>query len=476
MFIYTSKQIKDIDSLAEQKGMSLFALMENAGSGLFRQIIEVITRDEKVVILAGKGNNGGDGIVLARYLKNKGFDAVLIFPLGLPKTKTAREHLAYYQACGYEIDAFTKDIRADVVVDGLLGVGSQLPLRADVAEITDWINQHHKVIAIDLPTGVFSDTGDVDEHAVHAQYTYALHGFKPSTFLFPSSEYFGETKVVDIGLQQKSDWRVWTDRDVRETLPKAFGNTHKGTFGTGLLIGGCDEMPGSVALAAIGAVRFGIGKLSVATTKHASLFIGSFVPEATFIYDNPFSNEQQTFSSIAIGPGLNPNEELEDTIIEVLKQPLPVILDAGALSSRSYKKRHAPTILTPHPGEFNRLTGKSSMEIQSNRIQLAQRFAQEHDVTVVLKGSYTVIAYPDGTGIINLTGNRALSKGGTGDTLTGMLLASVNTHEGVKEAVANTVFLHGACADEWIKNHGVQTMSAHDFDSLLPEICYHYCH
>ena len=476
MYIYTGKQIKEIDSLAEQKGMSLFALMENAGSGLYRQIIEVITRNEKVVILAGKGNNGGDGIVLARYLKNNGYHASLIFPLGLPKTETAKEHLAYYQACGYEIDAFTKDIRADVVVDGLLGVGSQLPLRADLADITDWINECSKVIAIDLPTGVSSDTGDVDEHAVHAQYTYALHGFKPSTFLFPSSEYFGETKVIDIGLQQESTWRVWTEQDVRDTLPKPFGNTHKGTFGTGLLIGGCDEMPGSVALSAIGAVRFGIGKLSVATTKHASLFIGTFVPEATFIYDNPFSHGQQTFSSIAIGPGLHPNEELEDTIKEVLKQPVPVILDAGALSPRTYEKRKAPTILTPHPGEFSRLTGKSSATVQSNRIQLAQHFAQEHDVTVVLKGSYTVIAFPDGTGIINSTGNRALSKGGTGDTLTGMLLASVNTHENIKEAVANTVYLHGACADEWIKNHGRQTMSAHDFDSLLPEVCYQYGH
>ncbi|MFZ0444792.1 MAG: NAD(P)H-hydrate dehydratase [Bacillus sp. (in: firmicutes)] len=476
MYIYTGKQIKEIDSLAEQKGMSLFALMENAGSGLYRQILEVITRGEKVVIFAGKGNNGGDGIVLARYLKNNGYHASLIFPLGLPKTKTAKEHLAYYQACGYEIDAFAKDIKADIVVDGLLGVGSQLPLRADLADITDWINECSKVIAIDLPTGVSSDIGDVDEHAVHAHYTYALHGFKPSTFLFPSSEYFGETKVIDIGLQQESGWCVWGEQDVRDTLPKPFGNTHKGTFGTGLLMGGCDEMPGSVALSAIGAVRFGIGKLSVVTTKHASLFIGSFVPEATFIYDNLFSNEQQTFSSIAIGPGLNPNEELEDTIIEVLKQPIPVILDAGALSSRSYKKRHTPTILTPHPGEFSRLTGKSSMEIQSNRIQLAQHFAQDHDVIVVLKGSYTVIAFPDGTGIINSTGNRALSKGGTGDTLTGMLLASVNTHENIKEAVANTVYLHGACADEWIKNHGRQTMSAHDFDLLLPEVCYQYCH
>ena len=105
---------------------------------------------------------------------------------------------------------FPKTLRADVVVDGLLGVGSQLPLRTDLADITDWINECSKVIAIDLPTGVSSDTGDVDEHAVHAHYTYALHGFKPSTFLFPSSEYFGETKVIDIGLQQESTWRVWT--------------------------------------------------------------------------------------------------------------------------------------------------------------------------------------------------------------------------------------------------------------------------
>ena len=169
MYIYTGKQIKEIDSLAEQKGMSLFALMENAGSGLYRQIIEVIKRGEKIVILAGKGNNGGDGIVLARYLKNNGYHASLIFPLGLPKTQTAKEHLAYYQACGYEIDAFSKDIRADVVVDGFLGVGSQLPLRADLADITDWINECSKVIAVDLPTGVSSDTGDVDEHAVHAR-------------------------------------------------------------------------------------------------------------------------------------------------------------------------------------------------------------------------------------------------------------------------------------------------------------------
>jgi ADP-dependent NAD(P)H-hydrate dehydratase / NAD(P)H-hydrate epimerase len=475
LYIYTEQEIKDIDSLAEQKGMSLFTLMENAGSGLYRSMIEIINRSEKVVILAGKGNNGGDGIVLARYLKNNGYHVILTFPLGLPKTQTAKEHLFYYKACGYEIDPFSETYHPDVVVDSLLGVGSQLPLRPDIAKITDWINgQGSKVIAIDLPTGVSSDAGNVDEHAIRADYTYSLHGYKPSAFLFPSSECYGDTKVIDIGIPQNSNWRVWTEQDVRDTLLKSLGNTHKGTFGTGLLVAGNDEMPGSVSLAAIGAVRFGIGKLSIATTKHASIIIGTFVPEATFIYNLQASQNDQRFSSIAIGPGINPDEQLEQTISELLKQPVPVILDAGALSPRTYKKRNAPTILTPHPGEFSRLTGKSSREIQKNRIQLAHIFAQEHDVILVLKGSYTVIAFPDGSGIINTTGNRALSKGGTGDTLTGMLLASINSHVGVKEAIANAVYIHGACSDKWVQHRGEQTMSAHDFDSLLPEVCYYF--
>ena len=157
-----------------------------------------------------------------------------------------------------------------------------------------------KVIAIDLPTGVSSDTGDVDEHAVQRNLHMLYMDLSHPHFCFHHLNILVKQEVIDIGLHQKSSWRVWTEQDVRDTLPKPFGNTHKGTFGTGLLIGGCDEMPGSVALSAIGAVRFGIGKLSVATTKHASLVIGSFVPEATFIYDDPFSNEQQRFQVLQL--------------------------------------------------------------------------------------------------------------------------------------------------------------------------------
>lgn len=472
MRIYWSNQIKEADAHAEQIGMSVFTLMENAGCGLYYKIAPMLKKSDHIVILAGKGNNGGDGVVLARYLKNNGYDVSLMFPLGLPKTRTAADHLNYYLRCKYEIEEFDKNIKADWIIDGLLGVGGSLPLREELVKITDWINQQKtNVIAIDIPTGVSSDSGEMDARAVRAQYTYALHGYKPSTFLFPASEYYGVAEVIDIGLPQTSKWKVWQEEDVKNTLPQSKGNTHKGTFGTGLLIAGSDEMPGSAALAAIGALRFGTGKLSIATTKHASTIIGPLAPEATFLFRFQGSQAGQQYSCIAIGPGLTPNEDLETTIHEVLEKQIPIILDAGALSKRIYPKRSAVTIITPHPGEFRRLTGKESDEIQKNRLSLASEYAVENGITVILKGKYTVIAFPDGSGYINPTGNRALSKGGTGDTLTGMLLASIGTHENSKAAIANAVYIHGTCADVWIGENGGQTMSAHDFDQMLPIIC-----
>nr|WP_295971317.1 NAD(P)H-hydrate dehydratase [uncultured Bacillus sp.] len=472
MYIYTSKEIKEVDARAEEKGMSLFTLMENAGAGLFREIVTLVQKSDRILILAGKGNNGGDGIVLARYLKNNGYQVSLVFPLGTPQTDTANEHLVYYKGCGYEVEDFSEDFEADWIIDALLGVGSRLPLRTDLARITNWVNQTKKnVIAIDLPTGVSSDEGSVDEHAVHADFTLMLHGYKPSVFLFPAADCFGETRTVDIGIPQNGKWKVWTEADVRRTMPKRSGNTHKGTFGTALLIAGSDEMPGSAALAAIGALRFGTGKLSIATTRHASAVIGPLAPEATFQFHFSASDVHTAYSAIAIGPGLNPDEALEKTIKDILQISVPIVLDAGALSARKYEAHEQPILITPHPGEFSRLTGRTKKEIQKNRIQLASEYAKENNLMVILKGKYTVIALPNGTGFINVVGNSALSKGGTGDTLTGMLLAAVGTHKRIEEAAANAVYLHGLCAEEWIRQNGDQTMVAHDFARLLPRVC-----
>ncbi|MBB6446411.1 NAD(P)H-hydrate dehydratase [Bacillus benzoevorans] len=475
MYIYSSKEIKAADAEAADKGMTLFALMENAGAALYREIAQLVQKSDSIVILSGKGNNGGDGIVLARYLKNNGYRASLVFPLGEPQTAVANEHYTYFQKCGYEAEPFSEKMQPDWIVDGLLGVGSQLPLRSDLVNITTWINQQQKkVIAIDLPTGAASDDGNVDENTVEADYTFSLHGYKPSAFLFPSSKYYGEILSLDIGIPQNSGWRVWTEQDVRRTMPKRSGNTHKGSFGTALLIAGCDEMPGSAALSAIGALRFGTGKLSIATTKHASTVIGPLAPEATFQFNFSISGMNPSYSAVAIGPGLAPDEKLEKMIEGLLQLPVPVILDAGALSARKYQQRTQSIIITPHPGEFSRLTGKTSKEIQTNRIQLASEYAKENGIIVILKGKFTVTAFPDGSGFINLTGNSALSKGGTGDTLTGMLLAAAGTYERIEDAAANAVYIHGACADEWVEQNGDQTMAAHDFSVLLPRVCKEY--
>ncbi|MEK4950455.1 NAD(P)H-hydrate dehydratase [Bacillus sp. FSL W8-1127] len=363
-----------------------------------------------------------------------------------------------------------------MIIDGILGVGARLPMKEDVRKILKWINgQSGKTVAIDIPTGVLANEGKCDQNAYRADMTIVLHGYKPSCFLFPSSDYYGKLYIADIGLPHESKWKVWTKADVLKSWPKSKTNSHKGTYGNGLLIAGSDSMPGSVALASIGAMRFGIGKLSVATSKHASLFVGAQVPEATFIYeplqDIKKMEIEKKFSCLAVGPGLEPDDPLEQLITELLPMDIPKILDAGALRGRDYSKSQNHVIVTPHPGEFSRMTGLETKFIQENRLQVASQYSMKHRVIVVLKGQYTVIAFPDGSGLINLTGNRALSKGGSGDILTGMLLASVGIHSNVQAAVANAVYLHGACADLWVQSNGSAAMTAHDFQRLLPVVC-----
>lgn len=473
MFVYSSQSIKDIDLEAEKLGMPQFTLMELSGRGLFDEIKNYVTKADSILILAGKGNNGGDAVVLARYLQTNGYAANLVFPLGEPKTQTAKEHFTYFKALGCTCGewALSKNQKWDWIVDGLLGVGSSLPLRDDLKAVVNWINQQEsQVTSIDVPTGVSSDNGNSDEQTVRADLTMTLHGYKPSAFLEPASSYYGKTIPIDIGLKQSSCWKVWSEADVRETLPKRSPSSHKGTFGTGLLIAGGEEMPGSAALAAIGALRFGVGKLTVATNKLAASIIGLHAPEATFIYEEPSVIDFAEFSAIGIGPGCAPNEQLEKVVHKALSSAYPVVLDAGSLSKRDYPQREVPIVLTPHPGEFRKLTGFSTKDIQGNRIEMAKEYACKHRVILVLKGQNTVIAFPDGTGIISMTGNPSLAKGGSGDTLTGMLIASLSNHGDYKAAVANAVYLHGKCADLWIKENGVASLTAHDFSKLLPII------
>lgn len=268
---------------------------------------------------------------------------------------------------------------------------------------------------------------------------------------------------------------MWTIKHVKETLPKREQASHKGTFGTGLLVAGSRDMPGAAILSGLGAMRSGIGKLEIATEPEVISLMVSSLPEATYVRSGLQKIadglvDLSPYRAVAIGPGILPDRLTEQAIENILDSHSPLILDAGALSQRNYTERPAPVILTPHPGEFSRITGVDLQELLPKRSFYAAKFAEKLGVAIVLKGDNTVIAFPDGDTWTNPTGNAALAKGGTGDTLTGMLLGMLCCHEDWKHAVLNAVFLHGACADKWAETRSIHTLLAHEISGLLPEV------
>ena len=267
----------------------------------------------------------------------------------------------------------------------------------------------------------------------------------------------------------------WTEKQVKATLPQRAADSHKGSYGTALLTAGTKEMPGAALLAGLGTMRSGVGKLVIATEPEAMAMIVPRLPEATYLLNGleRIANRKiqlDDYRAAAIGPGTEPDSMTENAVQVLLGSPLPVILDAGALSKRSYPIRQAPVILTPHPAEFSRITGVEVNKLQKNRGYYAQLWAQKLGVAIILKGQTTVVAFQDGEVWKNPTGNSALAKGGTGDTLTGMMLGMLCCHSDWRHAVLNAVHLHGACADEWSKHRSPHTLLAHELTDLLPEV------
>ncbi|PPA68937.1 NAD(P)H-hydrate dehydratase [Jeotgalibacillus proteolyticus] len=269
----------------------------------------------------------------------------------------------------------------------------------------------------------------------------------------------------------------WSEEDVRSTLPKREATGHKGTYGTGLLLAGSRDMPGAALLAGIGALRSGIGKLVIGTDKEVIGHAVSIIPEATYLSDGlkkigDSSAGLDSYKAAAAGPGIEPDSTTEAAIKQLLSSDVPLILDAGALSERSYPERQAPVILTPHLGEFSRITGMEIKVVKEDRAGHALSLAEKLGVTIVLKGNESVIAFPDGEVYQNPTGSSALAKGGTGDTLTGMMLGMLCCHkeENWKHAVLNAVHLHGACGEKWTETRSAHTLLAHELSDLLPEV------
>ncbi|MEZ0480004.1 NAD(P)H-hydrate dehydratase [Planococcus sp. SSTMD024] len=279
--------------------------------------------------------------------------------------------------------------------------------------------------------------------------------------------------------QKPQDSILWSQEMVRRTLPKRAQDSHKGVFGTALLVAGGPDMPGAALISGLGALTSGVGKLAIGTYRETIRAIAHAAAEATYVPDALIhiangTHSLSSYKAIACGPGTVPDALTEAAVETLLKSQAPLILDAGALSERNYGERNAPLILTPHVGEFSRISGYSKEQIAKSPESCASHYAMEHHLTVVLKGPQTTIAFPDGELFRNPTGNAALAKGGTGDMLSGMMLGMLCCHENWRHAVLNAVYLHGACADEFIKSRSPHTMLARDIAGLLPEVWKQY--
>ncbi len=414
--IYTAKEIRQADETAARQGMPADVLMERAASAVASRL--AVPPSASILVVCGTGNNGGDGWVVARELVQRGHDVFVWTPLGEPKSTAAAAHAAYAKRF---VTVVSDPRPTDLIIDALFGIGLEGPVTGQARTVISWLqSQDTPVISIDIPSGVTSDTASgFDGHAVKATATYTLHGYKRSAFLPKTAPYYGKVERVDIGLPHTSSWRVLTADDFDETLFWRDPFSHKATYGHGLLIGGSAHLIGAPFLAAKASLRTGIGLLDVAIPDAASP-LKATLPEAMYYCIEAIP--ETDYAATAIGPGMTEGGTLERVWESVRSRESPLIVDAGALTTR-HLEASGPVTLTPHPGELARLTGKTVEAIEADRFEVARQFAMKHGVHLILKGTYTLIVSPDGSGAVNTVEAPALAKGGSGDVLTGIALA-----------------------------------------------------
>jgi NAD(P)H-hydrate epimerase len=424
--VLTADQMREVDRLTIERGTPSETLMERAGA----RVVEVIEREfgplarQRVLIFCGKGNNGGDGQVVARLLHDRVAELQVV----------STEH--------------PEEVRTEptLIVDALLGTGLKGPAKGPALDYIRLINSDFpaaKIVAVDIPSGL----GGGGEF-VHADITVTFTAPKVEHFFPPgAAEAVGRLIVADIGSPADlvhSDLQVSEARDFAELFKPRAPESNKGDFGHVLLIGGAPGKMGAAAMSGLAALRTGAGLVTVACSDPSRLAL-----ELMSNTLEDFSLERMTV--VAVGPGLGPHREL---LARLMKEvTVPMVIDADGLNSiagTDFKGRGAQTILTPHPGEMARLTGTKV----DDRLSTARDFARNRNVCVVLKGHRTLIAVPDGRVWINPTGSPSMAKGGTGDILTGMTAGLVAQFPNdIPRAVCAAVFLHGRCgelgAEEW---------------------------
>lgn len=498
MKILKAEEMKFIDeSSIKLTGINSLVLMENAGRGAFEVIWNKFKDKNKFVIIAGSGNNGGDGLVIARYLFDQGKE-VKVFLLASNLSKLSQDNKVNFEILeklGVEcffikeenISRLINAIKnADVVIDSIFGTGFKPPVKGYKEKAIDYINRYSKnVVSIDIPSGLSADTGNIDGKFVKADITITFGYPKVCHILYPASEFCGEVFIVDISLDKSYEKiinrNLLTISNIE--LPKREKDSHKYKFGHNLIIGGSTGKSGAVILSALASTNAGAGLTTVFIPEDINLVIEENLIEEMSIpapsNDGMFSKKASKylkdiikngkFSSITIGMGMGVSEGTVNLMNEVLKQKLPLVIDADGINSlvklskfkQLLKKRKYPTVLTPHLGEFSRLTGIEVKVLKENLEEIALQFSKETNSILVVKFSRTLIVFPDETVYYSIAGNEGMAKAGTGDVLAGIIGALINRLP-VIEAIKTAVLLHGIAGDFSIKDKGKESIRARD--------------
>lgn len=495
MFIVTAKEMYDVDSYTMEKiGYDGKLLIENAGRAVSEKMKSILSKHDQIGILIGSGNNGGDGYVIARTLLNDGYNlrAIQIVPDEKIKGDDVHYHKEVFVNCGGTVQvAHSADevhdllLHVNVVVDAMLGIGMKGTLRKPLYSIVSLVNQlRKKVIAVDIPTGLPSDEGISDFYAIKADYTFIIEAPKVSVFVQHTAPYYGTWETISIGIPSHvfsgvSEKDTWEEDDFKQSLPERNTFSHKGKHGKGLAIGGSKEMPGSITMTAKAALRAGAGLVTIGTPEEVISSIASACLEATFLKlpeeDTNTVFQLDNYDAIAIGMGLGREERAYRIVNDIVKNAnCPLIIDADGLfhvkrDMNLLEKRSAPTILTPHPGEMAMLMDCTVEDIVHAPFNYAKKLSKAYGVYVILKGKYTIITTPDGKQTINHTGNPGLAKGGSGDVLSGIILAMIMQEQSIKEGLCNACFLHGKAADVSVdQGHSYYDLLATDIIDRIP--------
>jgi ADP-dependent NAD(P)H-hydrate dehydratase / NAD(P)H-hydrate epimerase len=508
MILVTAKEMQQMDrSTIESFGIPGRVLMENAGRGAARFLLEHFSdlHSKRIGVIAGRGNNGGDGFVIARYLAQGGF-AVKVYLLAASNIVKgdAAANLGLLKPLKIPVieipdeNSFLSNqsdmVNLDIWIDAILGTGLRTDVKGYFQSVIDFINSLKKpVFAVDIPSGLDSDTGQPCGTCIRANATATFGFAKTGHITYPGASYTGVLQIVDIGIPPhivesvKPKQYLLTKNHIKSYLTPRVETAHKGTAGHLLVVAGSPGKTGAASMTSMSALRAGAGLVTLAIGQSLNPVLETQMLEAMTeplpesrggtLGESAFDAIQNLMPGkkcIAIGPGLGQSPgtgKLLRNIIE--KSQIPVVLDADGINNmigqeRILKNARVPIILTPHPGEMARFLDVNIGKVQQDRINCARNVAVDLHVHVVLKGARTVIAHPDGRIFINATGNAGMSAGGMGDVLTGIIGAQIVQGLSPEAAALTGVYLHGAAADSLTQAIGPYGYLASEVMNAIP--------